>query len=707
MAGHSKLNVGLVTFAAGLAVVAAAIRAAGDKAASRNGADAQQQRGGSDGSTRRGGKGKVVVDTTFVQRVRQLLRICVPRLACAEAGYSAAVAVLMLARTVCDVWMISAQTRIESSIISRNTEGFQTHLMRFIGGMVPIAVVNNLLKYSLAELHIRFRARLTKHLLELYLRRNVFFLLTNADGRIANPDQLLAQDVDRFAGCLVDLFSNTAKPLIDIGLYSYRLGHAIGVGGPATMMAYLALSGVCLTWLRKPVSKLTVREQQLEGEFRAINSRLITSAEEVAFYGGQAREKAGIVRSFDSMTRHLRVSQQFRYSVGVVDSIVAKYLATVVGFYTVSRPFLVPDSARSAVMAAASQRQLIEEYYQNGRMLLNLATAVGRLVLAGREMSRLAGFTSRVTELVDVLQDLDSGYYVRTMVAPPVSAPAPPQPADIIVAVGAEGGQAADSASKPNGAATALAGTAEPPRAARMRVPLRAPGASVETTDHLIRFEGVPLITPNGDMLVRSLDMEVRAGMNVLVAGPNGCGKSSLFRVLGGLWPLFGGRMCRPPPDRIFFIPQRPYLALGSLRDQIIYPHTAEDMRSRGTTDADLLQLLEQVQLGSLAARPGGLSAVCDWADVLSGGEKQRVAMSRVFYHRPQVAVLDECTSAVSVDVEAHMYTRCRELGITLFTVSHRKSLWRFHEYLLRFDGRGGYEFRAMTADDMAHAFGS
>jgi ATP-binding cassette subfamily D (ALD) protein 3 len=90
---------------------------------------------------------------------------------------------------------------------------------------------------------------------------------------------------------------------------------------------------------------------------------------------------------------------------------------------------------------------------------------------------------------------------------------------------------------------------------------------------------------------------------------------------------------------------------------------------------------------------------------VLSGGEKQRVAMARLFYHKPQFAILDECTSAVSVDVEGYIYTRCRELGITLFTVSHRKSLWQYHEYVLQFSGRGQYAFKQIDADETA--FGS
>lgn len=225
--------------------------------------------------------------------------------------------------------------------------------------------------------------------------------------------------------------------------------------------------------------------------------------------------------------------------------------------------------------------------------------------------------------------------------------------------------------------------------------------------DRIIRLEHIPLATPNGDVLVPDLSFEVRAGMNVLVAGPNGSGKSSLFRLLGGLWPQFGGVLTKPPMDRLFYIPQRPYLTLGTLRDQIIYPHSAEDMAAHGVTDADVMKLLADVRLESLADRRGGLDAVTDWADVLSGGEKQRVAMARVFYHRPQFAILDECTSAVSVDVEDFMYSRCRELDITLFTVSHRKTLWKHHEHILFFDGRGGFEFRPITSDDLQHAFGS
>jgi ATP-binding cassette subfamily D (ALD) long-chain fatty acid import protein len=131
-----------------------------------------------------------------------------------------------------------------------------------------------------------------------------------------------------------------------------------------------------------------------------------------------------------------------------------------------------------------------------------------------------------------------------------------------------------------------------------------------------------------------------------------------------------GGKVKKP--HEIFYIPQRPYLSLGTLRDQIIYPHTRADMTAREVTDDDLQAILEIVELGGLVEREGGWDAEREWRDQLSGGDKQRIAMARLFYHAPKYAILDECTSALSLDVEEKLYTHAKSLGITLLTVSHR-----------------------------------
>lgn len=108
---------------------------------------------------------------------------------------------------------------------------------------------------------------------------------------------------------------------------------------------------------------------------------------------------------------------------------------------------------------------------------------------------------------------------------------------------------------------------------------------------------------------------------------------------------------------------------------------------------------MDLVELSHLVKREGGWDSVRDWFDVLSGGEKQRVAMARLFFHRPTFGILDECTSAVSSDVEAKIYETCKSLGITIFTVSHRQNLSHHHDYILKLDGQGGWEFQKLEEE--------
>ncbi|XP_050342814.1 ATP-binding cassette sub-family D member 3 isoform X1 [Nymphalis io] len=603
---------------------------------------------------------KAQVDARFFSELKVLWGIMVPGLWTKESGFMVLIALSLISRTLCDLWLIQHTTLVEGSIITMNHKEFRRLLLMFFTAMPLISLVNNVLKWSIGEVKLRLRTNLSLHLYQQYLKGFTYYQVTNLDNRISNADQLLTTDIDKFCDTVIDLYSNISKPLLDISIYLYRLTVNLGPSTPGIMMIYLFFSGIFLTYLRKPTARMTVQEQKLEGEFRYVNSRLITNSEEIAFYQGNHREQLTILASFYKLTRHLRNFLNFRVGMGFVDNIIAKYIAITVGFYAVSRPFFVKDHN---LLTTGSEQDRFRHYYTYGRMLVKMAEGIGRLVLSGRELSKLAGLTARVTELRRVLADVNRGRYTRTMVER----------------------RAGDDVGPPM---------------------IMAPGAGrIIYQDKIIRFDKVPLVTPNGDVLIKELTFEVKSGINVLVCGPNGCGKSSMFRMLGELWPIFGGTLTKPPKGKLFYVPQRPYMTLGTFRDQVIYPQTREEMVRRGRSDDELRGFLDIVQLSYLVQREGGWDAVEDWMDVLSGGEKQRIAMARLFYHAPQFAILDECTSAVSVDVEGHMYQYCREMGISLFTVSHRKSLWKHHDHYLQMDGRGGYVFEKI--DNETTEFGS
>lgn len=216
-------------------------------------------------------------------------------------------------------------------------------------------------------------------------------------------------------------------------------------------------------------------------------------------------------------------------------------------------------------------------------MLLSSSDAFGRIMFSYKELTELAGYTSRVSTLLEVLSDIQRGHFEKKLISSAV-------------------GQADSNASI-----------------------LHGRGEVIEAPE--IDFSRVPIVSPNGDVLVSELSFSVKPGEHLLIVGPNGCGKSSLFRILGGLWPVYGGTVKKPPFEDIFYIPQRPYLSRGSLRQQIIYPDGIREMRAKGVTDADLLRILAIVEIDSIVERQGGWDAEQEWADVLSGGLQQRVAM--------------------------------------------------------------------------------
>ncbi|MFS8858171.1 ABC transporter ATP-binding protein/permease [Synechococcus sp. H55.7] len=203
-----------------------------------------------------------------------------------------------------------------------------------------------------------------------------------------------------------------------------------------------------------------------------------------------------------------------------------------------------------------------------------------------------------------------------------------------------------------------------------------------------LALQQVTLLTPNSERtLVRDLSLSLEAGQRLLIVGASGSGKSSLLRAIAGLWNNGQGSIARPDTTEMLFLPQKPYMLLGSLRDQLLYPG-----RRRDLSDADLIRVLAQVNLADLPERVGGFDVEKDWASTLSLGEQQRLAFARILITQPRYAILDEATSALDVANEKLLYLQLQHLNTIYVSVGHRPTLLAYHDLVLELQGNSAWK---------------
>ncbi|KAK3163104.1 hypothetical protein QOZ80_1BG0097720 [Eleusine coracana subsp. coracana] len=490
-------------------------------------------------------------------------------------------------------------------------------------------------KYLTGSLGLRFKKILTDLVHADYFENMVYYKISHVDHRISNPEQRIASDIPKFCSELSDLVQDDLFAVADGLIYVWRLCSYASPKYVLWILAYVIGAGGAIRKFTPAFGKLKSTEQQLEGEYRQLHSRLRTHAESVAFYGGESREASHIMQRFRALVRHLNVVLHENWWFGMVQDFLLKYLGATVGVVLIIEPFfagnLRPDSS------TLGRAEMLSNLRYHTSVIISLFQSLGTLSVSSRKLNILSGYANRICELLDVSRELG----VR------------------------------DKLMSQN-----------------------SPAGNYISEANYIEFSGVKVVTPSGNVLVDDLTLRLESGSNLLITGPNGSGKSSLFRVLGGLWPMVSGHIVKPGVGsnlnkEIFYVPQRPYTAVGTLRDQLIYPLTA-DQETEPLSYSGMVDLLKNVDLEYLIERYP-LDKEVNWGDELSLGEQQRLGMARLFYHKPKFAILDECTSAVTTDMEERFCKRVGAMGTSCITISHRPALVAFHDIVLSLDGEGGW----------------
>ncbi|XP_055989640.1 lysosomal cobalamin transporter ABCD4 [Sorex fumeus] len=589
------------------------------------------------------------LDLQFLQRFLQIQRVLFPSWSSQTAlMFLTLLCVALLEQLVVyQVGLIPSQ--YYGVLGSKDLAGFKSLTLL----AVLLIVLNSMLKsfdqFTCNLLYVSWRKDLTEHLHRLYFRGRVYYTLNVLRDDIDNPDQRISQDVERFCRQLSSVASKLLISPFTLVYYTYQCFQSTGWLGPVSIFGYFILGTIVNKMLMGPIVAKLVQQEKLEGDFRFKHMQIRVNAEPAAFYRAGHVEHMRTNRRLQTLLqtqRQLMTKELWLYiGINTFD-----YLGSILSYVVIAIPIF------SGVYGDLSPTQLSTLVSKNAFVCIYLISCFTQLIDLSTTLSDVAGYTHRIGELQETLLAMSH--------------------------------KSQDD---------------EIPDESEWDFDGARPGT--EPADTAFLLERVCISAPSSDRpFIRDLSLKVSEGQSLLITGNTGTGKTSLLRVLGGLWASSRGSVQMLTdfgPRGVLFLPQKPFFTDGTLREQVIYPLKEIYPDSGSIDDERIMRFLELAGLSSLVARTEGLDQPVDWNwyDVLSPGEMQRLSFARLFYLQPKYAVLDEATSALTEEAESELYRVGQQLGMTFISVGHRRSLEKFHSLCLKLCGEGRWELSRIKVE--------
>eukprot|EP01052_Picozoa_sp_SAG31_P009106 SAG31_NODE_472_length_15237_cov_3.424891_2_plen_674_part_00 len=600
-------------------------------------------------------------------RMRRLYQLARPRHVWLKL---LAVSGLVLAQTLVEDWSYETTGAMFAALMSRNRGQFVRLVPRSLVLAAAAGFAWETLFMLANEMGLGMCLRTETHICHRLTHNNLFYFLSNIDRRVQDIEYRLCYDADGGMAHIVDtLFVYCFRPVVKGLFFTVKIGFIAGWYFPAAMGAYYLLSIVVLKAAMPDYGWLWGEMARLESRFKSVHTRVKVCAESIAFFDGGQRERASADVRLAELMRHEWHRNFINFKLGLVQDLVQTRVPWVIQFVLRFAYGYLFGGTDAELIADRGQAVNAGQAYLMSA-LPQVSIQLGQSIASIERVSEMVGKVQRVAEFLEIMDE-----------------------AEAAIAETSNAG-AADAATYAHGSASPSPGC----RGLGLSgVDIVTPGVASKAriTFAALRCLIACVSAAAGVVVAGAVNVEVARGSSLMVTGRSATGKSSLVRVLAGLWPVyptagevhFQGKSSvtqhgRPSLHQLCVVPQRILMATGTLADQLTYPAVEKD---RGPdVEARLQALLGTVGLDYLLERYSWDHEESKWEDVLSLGEQQRIGIARMLFFAPDFAVLDECTSAVSVDQEEALFVAASRGGITTITVSQRLTLPELHTRELR-----------------------